>query len=174
MHHPCQAPTHVEVELGCAKKSNMGALEQYLCICSVYCLMDQYFCRVSRGCFPKMLSSRNCITNGSSTKDLNFQENAFNITGCIKIFNITGCIKISNITGCIKIFNITWCIKIFNITGCIKRNATPIFLYISVHINATDLCLIWAERDSPPVVTGQWHDFTLHQLIHVVCFYVGF
>ena len=114
------------------------SLEQYLCICSVYCLMDQYFCRVSRGCFPKMLSSRNCITNGSSTKDLNFQENAFNITGCIKI------------------------------------NAKPIFLYISIHINATDLCLIWAERDSPPVVTGQWHDFTLHQLIHVVCFYVGF
>jgi hypothetical protein len=37
-----------------------------------------------------------------------------------------------------------------NNTGCPKKNATPIFLYISVRINATVLCFISAVVGCPP------------------------
>ena len=35
--------------------------------------------------------------------------------------------------------------------GCHKKNATPIFLYISVRINDTVLCFKWAVIGCPPV-----------------------
>jgi hypothetical protein len=36
-------------------------------------------------------------------------------------------------------------------TGCPNKNATPIFLYNSVHINATVICFTWAVKGCPPV-----------------------
>ena len=42
-------------------------------------------------------------------------------------------------------------------TGCPKINATPIFLYISVRINATFLCFIWAVKGCPPVCFAYRH-----------------
>ena len=35
--------------------------------------------------------------------------------------------------------------------GCLIKNVTPIFLYISICINASVLCFIWAEIEGPPV-----------------------
>ena len=36
-------------------------------------------------------------------------------------------------------------------TGCPNKNATPIFLYISVRINSTVLCFIKAEIGGPSI-----------------------
>ena len=45
-------------------------------------------------------------------------------------------------------------------TGCPKKNATPIFPYISVRFNGTGQCFIWAVRGCPTVrfAYRQWSE----------------
>ena len=51
-------------------------------------------------------------------------------------------------------------IEIKKNTGCPKKNATPIFPYISVRFNGTGQCFIWAVRGCPTVrfAYRQWSE----------------
>jgi hypothetical protein len=55
-------------------------------------------------------------------------------------------------------------------TGCPKKNATPIFLYISVLINATILCFIWAVVGCPPERFAYRHRSERWAVPEIFCF----